>query len=146
VALPLNALRVRLGPDINGAPDSEFELRDGSILRLQHVEADRRDRKRHDEYKAGAFRYGNPEGYSAADLEPERAGFRAAIQDRIENKIRKKRRGLYDDSISLLIHVNLTTKGFPREGFESDLVRVASAASGHFPSVWVWWLGQLHRI
>jgi hypothetical protein len=79
VALPLNALRVRLGPDINGAPDSEFELRDGSILRLQHVEADRRDRKRHDEYKAGAFRYGNPEGYSAADLEPERAGFRAAI-------------------------------------------------------------------
>ena len=53
VANAARAKLVRLARDIDGDADSEIELRGGTLIRFQHVEADVEGRRRGDEYKSG---------------------------------------------------------------------------------------------
>lgn len=145
LAVAAHAKRVRLGSDSCGGADSELELRNGAVLRLQHVEADLPGRRRGDEYKAWAKDEFRLRHDPFCNWEKRRDEFPAAVGQAVENKIRKKLEGKYDETISLLIYVNLGTYGKWRDRLECELIKQTHLASPHFRSVWAWWSGRLYR-
>ena len=139
IARASRAQRVRITDDAKGGADSEIVLRDGTLVRFQHVEADYDGRRRGDEYKAWA-RNGFPLRIDRSEeMERKRAEFPSAIRRVVDNKVGKKNAGKYDETISLLVHVNLGSYTLDQEALELELLESTHPASNHFKSVWAWW-------
>jgi hypothetical protein len=145
VANAARAKRVRLARDIDGDADSEVELRDGTFIRFQHVEADIEGRRRGDEYKEWAKRGFIRRIDPGEDAARKRAEFPSAIRRVVLKKVEKKRAGKYDETISLLVYVNLGIYSLDREELELELLECTRPAAHQFRSVWAWWSGRLYR-
>jgi hypothetical protein len=109
------------------------------------VEADLDGRRRGDEYRDWAKNKFVARADPSDAWEKRRDEFPFAIERVVRKKVEKKQAGKYDDTVSLLIYVNLGTYGLWREELELALIERTRLAADQFHSVWAWWDGRLYR-
>ena len=130
------ALRIRLVPAIEERPDFELTFAD-QVERFEMVEADKKGRRRGDDYKALAQM---PEGYVRHIGTP----MPDQIVEMVETAAQKKAKP-YPPGTQLLIYLN-ASRFRSDEELLNDFPDAVSAARPFFSAIWIMWQGKAHQI